>query len=153
MEPYQEPSKNQYQNQIQHPLRTIPHPKTHTQSLLQISNPNPNTIQDALLKEFVDEAKDLSKNVEQTITKWKVSNKDGIHLGKNTSASLELLREALTDKIKDVNETWADLAGIYTGNKITQNALSRAVQGAGRLAASSIRQIEEFQSDWQESIE
>ena len=87
------------------------------------------------------------------ITEWKASNNNGVHLGKKTSASLELLREALTDKINDVNETWADMAGNYTGNKITHNALSRAVQGAGRLAASSIRQIEEFQSDWQESIE
>ena len=44
------------------------------------------------------------------------------------------------------------MAGNYTGNKITRNALSRAVQSAGRLTASSIRQIEDFQSDWQESI-
>ena len=86
------------------------------------------------------------------ITEWKASNNNGVHLGKKTSASLELLREALTDKINDVNETWADMAGNYTGNKITQNALSRAVQSAGRLTASSIRQIEDFQSDWQESI-
>ena len=69
---------------------------------MQISNPNPNTIQDALLKEFVDEAKDLSKKVDQTITEWKASDNDGVHLEKKTSASLELLREALTDKINDV---------------------------------------------------
>ena len=44
------------------------------------------------------------------------------------------------------------MAGNYTGNKITQNALSRAVQSVGRTTASSIRQIEDFQSEWQESI-
>ena len=41
---------------------------THKVPLMQINNPNPNTIQDALLKEFVDEAKDLSKKVDQMIT-------------------------------------------------------------------------------------
>ena len=66
---------------------------------MQKHNPNPNTLQNALLNEFVDEAKDLSKKVDRSITDWKASNKDGIHLGKKTSASLELLREALTDKM------------------------------------------------------
>ena len=41
----------------------------------------------------------------------------------------------------------------YVGNSITRNALSRAVQGAGRSTASSLQQIEEFQSDWQVSID
>ena len=62
-----------------------------------------------------------------TITEWKASDNDGVHLGKKTSASLALLREALTDKINDVNETWEDMAGNNEGNKITQNTLSRAV--------------------------
>ena len=82
------------------------------------------------LKNLSTRPKISQKKVDQTITEWKASNNDGIHLGKKTSASLELLREALTDKINDVNETWADMAGNYTGNKITQNTLSRAVQGA-----------------------
>ena len=80
-----------------------------------------------LTRPFVNEAKDLSKKVEQMITGWKASDNDGIHLGKKTSASLELLREALTDKINDVNETWENMAGNNEGNKITQNTLSRAV--------------------------
>ena len=83
---------------------------------------------------------------------WKASNNDGVHLGKKTSASLALLREALKDKINDVNEMWEDMEGNNEGNKITRNLLSRAVQSFGRLTASSIRQIEDFQSDWQESI-
>ena len=62
-----------------------------------------------------------------TITEWKASDNDGVHLGKKTSASLALLREALTDKINDVNETWEDMAGNNEGNEITQNTLSRAV--------------------------
>ena len=40
----------------------------------------------------------------------------------------------------------------YEGKKIMQDALSRTVRRAGRSTASSIRQIEDFQSDWQESI-
>ena len=36
----------------------------------QTHNSNPNTLQDNLLKEFVDEAKDLSKKVDWTITEW-----------------------------------------------------------------------------------
>ena len=76
----------------------------------QTHNTNPNTLQDDLLKEFVNEAKDLSKKVDRTVTEWKDGNNDGVHLGKKTSANLELLREALIDKINDVNETWADMA-------------------------------------------
>ena len=44
------------------------------------------------------------------------------------------------------------MAGNYEGNKITQNVLSRAVRSAGRSTASSIGQIEDYQSDWRESI-
>ena len=74
---------------------------------MQTHNPNPNTLQNALLNEFVDEAKDLSKKVDRTITDWKASNNDGIHLRKKTSASLELLREALTDKMSTKHgQTW-----------------------------------------------
>ena len=42
--------------------------------------------------------------------------------------------------------------GRHGSYKITQNKLSRAVRSAGRSTASSIRQIEDFQSDWRESI-
>ena len=44
------------------------------------------------------------------------------------------------------------MTGNYEGNKITRNALSRAVRSAGRSTASSIGQIEDYQSDWRESI-
>ena len=47
--------------------------------------------------------------MDRTITARKASNNDGVHLGKKTSASLELLREALKDKINDVNETWEEM--------------------------------------------
>ena len=96
--------------------------------LIQTNNPNPNRLQDDLLKEFVDKEKiSQRKRTGQLLIEWKASDNDGVHLGKKTSASLALLREAFTDKINDVNETWEDMAGNNEGNKITQNMLSRAV--------------------------
>jgi hypothetical protein len=106
-----------------------------------------------LLKEFVDEAKDLSKKVDRTITEWKDGDNDWVQLGKKTSANLELLREALMDKINDVNETWADMAANDVGNNVTQKTLSRAVQGACRSTTSTLRQIEEFQQDWRMNMD
>ena len=90
--------------------------------------------------------------MDRTITAWKTSNNDGVNLGKKASANLELLREDLQDKLNDVNETWQEMEGNNEGNKITRNALSRAVRSVARSTASSFRQIEEFQSEWQANI-
>ena len=97
---------------------------------MQTHNPNPNTLQNALLNEFVDEAKDLSKKVDRTITEWKASNNDGIHLRKKTSASLELLREALTDKMSTKHgQTWRETIPATKSQKKCCQGQSKASAG------------------------
>ena len=136
------------------PRKPVPAPKSAPNS----NHSTPKTtrkgtlIQNDILHKFVDEAIDLSQRVDQTITAWKTSNNNGVNLGKKTSANLELLRENLQDKLNDVNEKWQEMEVNNEGNKITRNALSRAVRSVVRSTVSAFRQIEDFQSEWQANI-
>ena len=73
-------------------------------------------------------------------------------MGEKTTANLKIMRADIIEKLRDVNETWSDMANTNNGNKITRSALSRAVRGAAKKKDHSMRLIDEFIADkvaWQ----
>ena len=85
-------------------------------------------MQDNLLGQFISEVEDMSQDINRAIMAWD-KNKSA-RQGKKTTANLEMMRAGITDKLLDVNETWAEMANNGNGNKTTRSALSRAVRGA-----------------------
>ena len=102
-------------------------------------------MQDNILEQFISEVEDMSQGINRAIVAW--DKNKSVRQGKKTTANLEMMRAGITDKLLDVNETWAEMANNGNGNKTTRSALSRAVRGATKKTDWAIHLIDEFLID------